>query len=61
MPSGRVLVIDDEADVVAIIRRYLIKEGLCVQGVTDNRQVEMDGIKLVSFLPENDQTQKVSV
>jgi DNA-binding NtrC family response regulator len=38
MPSGRVLVIDDEADVVAIIRRYLIKEGLCVQGFTDSRQ-----------------------
>lgn len=38
MPSGRVLVVDDEADVVAIVSRYLIKEGLCVRGVTDSGQ-----------------------
>lgn len=38
MPAGRVLVVDDEADVVAIISRYLIKEGLCVRGVTDSGQ-----------------------
>jgi CheY-like chemotaxis protein len=35
-PSGRVLVVDDEVDVVEIIRRYLLKEGLQVQGVTDS-------------------------
>lgn len=38
MPSRRVLVVDDEADVVAIISRYLIKEGLCVRGITDSGQ-----------------------
>lgn len=37
-PSGRVVVVDDESDVVEIISRYLMKEGLRVQGVTDSRQ-----------------------
>jgi len=37
-PPGRVLVIDDEPDVVEIIRRYLEKEGLSVQGCTDSRE-----------------------
>jgi len=37
-PPGRVLVVDDEPDVVEIIRRYLEKEGLSVQGCTDSRE-----------------------
>lgn len=35
--SGRVLVVDDEADVVDVISRYLLKEGLQVQGMTESR------------------------
>jgi len=35
--SGRVLVVDDEADVVGIISRYLLKEGLQVQGMTESK------------------------
>lgn len=33
---GRVLVVDDEADVVEIIRRYLLKVGLEIIGLTDS-------------------------
>ncbi|WP_319588172.1 response regulator [uncultured Desulfobulbus sp.] len=34
---GRILVVDDEKDIVEIISRYLLKEGFVVQGVTDSR------------------------
>jgi CheY-like chemotaxis protein len=37
MPSGCVLVVDDEKDIVAIISRYLNKDGLDVHGMTDSR------------------------
>lgn len=37
-PPGRVLVVDDEPDVVEIIRRYLEKEGMRVQGSTDSME-----------------------
>ncbi len=37
-PSGRVLVVDDEADIVEIIGRYLMKAGYSVQGVTDSEE-----------------------
>ncbi|MGD9950509.1 MAG: response regulator [Desulfobulbus sp.] len=33
---GRILVVDDEPDMVEIIRRYLMKEGLEVNGLTDS-------------------------
>jgi len=36
-PSGCVLVVDDERDIVAIISRYLNKDGLAVHGMTDSR------------------------
>ena len=36
-PSARILVLDDEADVVEIICRYLVKEGFVVQGVSDSK------------------------
>jgi len=35
--SGRVLVVDDEPDVVGIISRYLLKEGLQVQGMIESK------------------------
>jgi CheY-like chemotaxis protein len=35
--SARILVLDDEADVVEIICRYLVKEGFVVQGVSDSK------------------------
>lgn len=35
--AGHVLVVDDEPDVVEIIRRYLEREGLGVQGCVDSR------------------------
>jgi CheY-like chemotaxis protein len=35
MPPGRVLVVDDEVDIVEIICRTLIKKGFRVKGVTD--------------------------
>lgn len=34
---GCVLVVDDEKDIVAIISRYLNKDGLAVHGMTDSR------------------------
>lgn len=34
--SGRVLVVDDETDVVEIIRRYLVKDGHQVEGVRES-------------------------
>lgn len=34
---GHILVVDDEQDIVAIISRYLIKDGFTVQGMTDSR------------------------
>jgi len=34
--GGHILVVDDEKDIVAIISRYLIKEGYTVQGMTDS-------------------------
>lgn len=37
MPPGCVLVVDDEKDIVAIISRYLNKDGLTVHGMTDSR------------------------
>jgi len=37
MPPGCVLVVDDEKDIVAIISRYLNKDGLAVHGMTDSR------------------------
>jgi len=37
MPAGCVLVVDDEKDIVAIISRYLNKEGLAAHGMTDSR------------------------
>jgi CheY-like chemotaxis protein len=37
MPPGRILVVDDEQDIVEIISRYLRKEGFAVQGFTDSR------------------------
>jgi len=36
-PPGHILVVDDEKDIVTIISRYLLKEGLTVQGMTDSR------------------------
>lgn len=36
-PSKRILVVDDEQDIVEIISRYLKKEGFAVQGMTDSR------------------------
>lgn len=36
-PSARILVLDDEVDVVEIICRYLVKEGFAVQGVSDSK------------------------
>jgi len=36
--SGRVLVVDDEADIVEIIGRYLMRAGYSVQGVTDSEE-----------------------
>jgi CheY-like chemotaxis protein len=35
--SARILVLDDEADVVEIICRYLVKEGFVVRGVSDSK------------------------
>ncbi len=35
--SKRVLVVDDEQDIVEIVSRYLKKEGFAVQGMTDSR------------------------
>ena len=37
MPPGRILVVDDEKDIVEIISRYLLKEGFAVQRFTDSR------------------------
>lgn len=37
-PAGRILVVDDEKDIVVIISRYLLKEGHTVHGFTDSRQ-----------------------
>ena len=37
MPPRCVLVVDDEKDIVAIISRYLNKDGLAVHGMTDSR------------------------
>jgi CheY-like chemotaxis protein len=37
MPLGRILVVDDEKDIVEIISRYLLKEGFAVQRFTDSR------------------------
>lgn len=37
LPSRRILVVDDEQDIVEIISRYLKKEGFAVQGMTDSR------------------------
>jgi CheY-like chemotaxis protein len=37
MTPGRILVVDDEKDIVEIISRYLRKEGFAVQGFTDSR------------------------
>lgn len=36
-PSKRILVVDDEQDIVEIICRYLKKAGFAVQGMTDSR------------------------
>jgi CheY-like chemotaxis protein len=37
LPSGRILVVDDEKDIVEIISRYLLKEGFAVHRFTDSR------------------------
>ena len=37
MPPGRILVVDDEKDIVEIISRYLLKEGFAVLRFTDSR------------------------
>ena len=37
IPPKRILVVDDEEDIVEIMSRYLVKEGFAVQGMTDSR------------------------
>jgi len=37
LPPKRILVVDDEQDIVEIVSRYLKKEGFAVQGMTDSR------------------------
>ncbi len=37
LPQGRILVVDDEKDIVEIISRYLLKEGFAVHRFTDSR------------------------
>jgi CheY-like chemotaxis protein len=37
LPPGRILVVDDEKDIVEIISRYLLKEGFVVHRFTDSR------------------------
>jgi len=37
LPPGRIMVVDDEKDIVEIISRYLLKEGFAVHRFTDSR------------------------